>query len=244
MIGLSILVVIVLYWWLAKTVVNKVYANTQSLTKKRIAITIFILIPTWDVILGFPIYAYLCITKAGVYIYKTVDNVEGFYIGEQSNDVSVANNLLDVYNKYHFIDYKYKNNGKYYRAYWVDNNISANCIDYGKYKYSVYAEAFRHGRCVVSDEIKENEVSRWEIGQQVNDETIIIPNYITRWTARIIDNNSHKPLAELVNYYYGEGWVAIAFSSVAQYARWTHCSLQKSYNSMLLETLKPKKGEN
>jgi len=237
MIGLTILVVIALYVWLARTVINKVYTKTQSLTKKRIAIVIFILIPTWDIILGFPIYAYLCMTQSGVKIYRTVDNVEGFYIGEQD-----GTSVIEPYEGYQFIEYKEKNSGKYYRSYWLDNNTSELCAPVGIYRYSPYAEAFAKGKCIAKKEINVNEVSRWDISNKFSNETRLIPNYLTRWTVKIMDQNTNKPLAELINYSYGEGWVAIGFSSVAQYARWSTCTLKKSYQEMLLETLKPKKG--
>lgn len=238
MIGLTILVVIALYWWLASTIVGKVYVKTQSITKKRIAIAIFILIPTWDVILGFPIYAYLCMTQSGTKIYKTVDNVEGFYVGEQD-----GSSPIEPYAGYLFIDYKEKNSGKYYRNYWLDNNTSELCIPVGKYLYSDYANAFKKGRCIAKKEIKESEISRWDTSNQINNDTTLVPYYLEKWTVKIMDKSTGKPLAELINYHYGQGWVAIVFSSLVQYARWTKCSLQKSYQDMLLETLKPKKQE-
>lgn len=82
MIGLSILAVIFGYIFLSKFIVTKVY-KAYGVKKANIALAIMILIPTWDVILGFPIYAYLCMTQSGTKIYKTVDNVEGFYIGDR-----------------------------------------------------------------------------------------------------------------------------------------------------------------
>ena len=83
MIGLMVVGVIVGYIFLAKFIVTKVYEKTKSLKKKYIALAIVILIPTWDAILGLPIYLYLCKYHAGVKIYQTVDNVEGFYVGEE-----------------------------------------------------------------------------------------------------------------------------------------------------------------
>jgi hypothetical protein len=238
MIGFTILVVIALYWWLASTIVGKVYAKTQSLTKKRIAIAIFILIPTWDVILGFPIYAYLCMTQSGTKIYKTVDNVEGFYVGKLD-----SNHPYPPRQGYRYMDYKDEKSGKYYRNYWLDNNTSELCIPVGIYRYSDYAKAFKEGKCIGKKEIKESEVSRWDTSNQINNDTTLVPYYLEKWTVKIMDKSTGKPLAELINYHYGQGWVAIVFSSLVQYARWTKCSLQKSYQDVLLETLKPKKQE-
>jgi hypothetical protein len=46
-----------------------------------------LLIPTWDIVLGYPIYKFLCWKDAGVHVYKTVGNVEGFYVGEEIKTV-------------------------------------------------------------------------------------------------------------------------------------------------------------
>lgn len=240
MIGGLILLVGFGYFVLSKYIIKNTYEKYGTKKAKYIATAIMVLIPTWDIVLGYPIYAYLCLTNSGVKIYQTVENVEGFYVGEKSKDHSSP----EPYKGYRYVDYKEKESGKYYRNSWLDNNTSELCVPVGKYLYSDYAKAFKQGRCVAKEEIAEGAVSRWEIGQQVNNETIVIPNYITRWTARIIDKSSHQSLSELVNYDYGEGWVAMVFSSVAQYARWSNCTLKKNYEGMLLETLKPKKGEN
>ncbi|MBA1432634.1 MAG: hypothetical protein FAF04_03335 [Epsilonproteobacteria bacterium] len=64
------------------------------------------------------------------------------------------------YKDYKYVDYKEKESGKYYRSYWIDNNSSEDCVPYGIYKYGHYADAFRHGKCIVKKEIPEKEVSR------------------------------------------------------------------------------------
>ena len=56
----------------------------SSIRKWIIGISILILIPTWDFIIGYPIFLYLCKYKSGMNIYKSVENVEGFYVGENS----------------------------------------------------------------------------------------------------------------------------------------------------------------
>lgn len=241
MIGMSFFVTVFLYVWLSRTVIRKVYDKTKSLTKKRIAIAIFILIPTWDLILGFPIYAYLCATQSGVKIYKSVDNVEGFYVGEQS----ISSQPVDPYNGYRFIDYKEKENGKYYRSYWLENNTSELCVPLGIYLYGNYATAFKQGKCIAKEEITEDDVSRWEEGEDVNGYTTVVPFYIDRWNARIMDKKTNKPLAELVSYSFRLGWLinSLPFSDTGNQS-WTKCSLQQSYQDMLLETLKPKQGDN
>jgi len=204
MIGLMIIGSIALYWWLASTIVSKVYTKTQSLTKKRIAIAIFILIPTWDVILGFPVYAYLCLTQSGVKIYKTVDHVEGFYIGEQSKDFAP----YVPYKGYQYIDYKEQESGKYYRSYWLDNNASELCVPVGTHRFSPYAEAFARGKCIAKEVIKENKVSRWEYNTNKNIEKIIVPIVkIKKTVVAIKDRKENRKIAENISYSMDQNWV-------------------------------------
>ncbi|MBI3771626.1 MAG: hypothetical protein HY272_02835 [Gammaproteobacteria bacterium] len=74
MIGLSILLAVVLYVWLARFVARRI-ANRAA---KYTVIAIFILIPTWDVIPGKLYFNHLCENEAGLKIYKTVEGVEGY----------------------------------------------------------------------------------------------------------------------------------------------------------------------
>lgn len=239
MLGAMIVGSFYLYIWLAITVVRKVYEKTQSLTKKRIVIAIFVLIPTWDIILGYPIYAYLCATQAGIKIYKTVDNVEGFYVGENPNGQSI----LLPHEGYRFIDYKDQKDGKYYRNSWLDNNTSSECVSYDGAWSSEYTQVFKSGKCIIKEELKESEVSRWEEGDNVNGYTTIIPDYIDRWNARIMDRQTRKPLAELISYSYSVGWVWGIISSIETGNRsWEKCSLDGSYQDMFAKTLKIKQG--
>lgn len=235
MIGLMLFGSIALYWWLASTVINKVYTRTQSLTKKRIAIAIFILIPTWDIILGFPIYAYLCTTQSGAKIYKTVDNVEGFYIGEQSKDYEPQ----VPYKGYRYIDYKEQESGKYYRSYRLDTNISDLCVPVGIHRFSPYAEAFSRGKCIAKEEIKENEVSRWEYDTNKNTEKIIVPIIKIKETVIAIrDRKQDKNIAENRSYRMDQNWV-IGFGNenISSRGVFAYCGGDKD---MLEKTLKNK----
>jgi hypothetical protein len=209
-------------------------------TKKSIAITIIImlLIPTWDIVLGYPIYKFLCWKNAGVHIYKTVDNVEGFYVGKRSKRYEP----YEPYKGYKFVDYKEKENGKYYRSYWVDNNTSKDCIPYGIYKFSDYAKAFRHGKCIVKKEIPEKEVSQWEYNLRNTKSDLFIPVVnIYKITAPIIDRKNHKNIAKSVSYLLDNNWfLGFAQSMISSKGKWASCG---GIKGMLKETLKPKKGE-
>lgn len=76
MIGLSILLALVVYVWLARFVIKRI-ANRAA---KFAVIAIFVLIPTWDVIPGKLYFNHLCETEAGLKIFKTVEGVEGYRV--------------------------------------------------------------------------------------------------------------------------------------------------------------------
>lgn len=235
MIGLIILGVIVLYWFLAKTVISKVYVKTQSLTKKRIAIAIFILIPTWDVILGFPIYAYLCMTQSGTKIYKTVDNVEGFYVGKLD-----SNHPYPPRQGYRYMDYKDEKSGKYYRNAWLNSNTSELCIPVGKYLYSDYAKAFKEGRCIAKEEIAESDVSQWNYQGGV-ETTVFIPflGISKSVSQKIIDRKNGELLSEIIEYPWSQGWLIGLINKIIPLVVF-HCKRELELNDGYIHTLKPK----
>ncbi|MDD5387637.1 MAG: hypothetical protein PHQ22_10630 [Sulfuricurvum sp.] len=243
MIGGMILLGFFLYWMIAKKIVGMVYAETQSIIKKRIAIAIFILIPTWDVILGFPIYLYLCKYESGIKIYKTVDNVEGFYVGENH----YGGSILLPYKGYRFIDYKEPKNGKYYRNTWLDTNTSAECISYdGAYSYD-YTQAFRQGKCITNKELKESEVSRWKVVEDdINSELVAVLHLHKIISIRIIDKQEQLEIAHTDDYLFGKGWVSGIISSLETGNRsWASClDHDFSYeNNLLRKTLIPVGGK-
>ena len=202
MIGLMVVGVIVGYIFLAKFIVTKVYEKKKSLKKKYIALAIVILIPTWDAILGLPIYLYLCKYHAGVKIYQTVDNVEGFYVGEESKKYRSP----EPYKGYRYVDYKEKESGKYYRNSWLDNNTSERCIPVGEYLYSGYAKAFEQGKCIAKEEITENEVSLLiDIEKKVLHIPILYLD-VYRVEFIITDRKTHKPYMQIVDYFVDESW--------------------------------------
>lgn len=69
MIGLSILLAVVAYVWLARFVTKRI----TNRTAKYAVVVLFILIPTWDIIPGKLYLNYLCENEAGVKVYKTVE---------------------------------------------------------------------------------------------------------------------------------------------------------------------------
>jgi len=212
MIGLMIVGVISGYILISKFIVTKTL-KLYGAKRANIALAIMILIPTWDVILGFPIYAYLCLFKSGVKIYKTVDDVEGFYVGERS----IKHEPIEPYKGYKFIDYKetkyQEPTGKYYRSYWVDyfkNQEMANMCVYPPYPNSSrpYTQAFKSGKCIVKEEIAESEVSRWEYDTNRNIHKVVVPIVkIEKTVVAIRDRNQNQNIAENIRYNIDQNWV-------------------------------------
>ena len=221
MIGLLFFVVLFAYIFLAKFIINKTYAIYKTKKAKYIALAIMILIPTWDVILGFPIYAYLCVFESGTKIYKTVDKVEGFYVGKKS----LSNAPIEPYKGYKFIEYKSMNfsktTEKYYRSYWADywddKRIAGMCV-YPHYPNNTehsYTEAFNKGKCIVKEEIEENEVSRWEFDNDWINKVILYGIDLKLVSsARITDKKNKKIISELVRVIWQGGWIYGIFSSI------------------------------
>lgn len=69
MIGLSILLALAAYIWLARFATRRI----TNRTGKYLVIALFVLIPTWDIIPGKLYFNHLCATEAGVKVYRTVE---------------------------------------------------------------------------------------------------------------------------------------------------------------------------
>ncbi len=217
MIGLSVIAVIFGYIFFSKFIVTKVL-QSYGLKKANIALAIMILIPTWDVILGFPIFAYLCVFESGTKIHKTIDNVEGFYIGKyEVNDDNY--NPKAPYKGYGYIDYQEtkdkKPTGRFFRNYWLDNNTSKFCVNPNlRYPNSTYSHQFRSGKCVAKEVISENKISRWEVDGIYN--RTYIPILAIHYTEEnsIRDRLTNEIL--LVNYSvsWSGGWINSLISGI------------------------------
>lgn len=210
MIGFSIIAIIVGYILLSKFIVSKVL-QSYGLKKANTALAIMLLIPTWDVILGFPVYAYLCMFESGVKIYKSVDNVEGFYVGKWSKDGYGKVPPLP-YEGYRYIDYQeVKNNkptGKYFRTSWVDANTTQECIQIGNASSEYHLNLYKQGKCIVKEEIADSEVSRWEYDTNRNIHEVVVPILkIEKTVVAIRDRNQNQNIAENIRYNIDQNWV-------------------------------------
>lgn len=240
MIGLMIVGVISGYILISKFIVTKTL-KLYGAKRANIALAIMILIPTWDVILGFPIYAYLCLFKSGVKIYKTVDDVEGFYVGERS----IKHEPIEPYKGYKFIDYKetkyQEPTGKYYRSYWVDyfkeKDKAKLCVHppHPKNKEHRYTKAFNSGKCIVKEEITEEEVSRWEVSKRIINHYSIFYLKITSIEIEVINPKTKEKYFSAKNYMVDNSWVTGMNISNGKKSRMSCNGLYNYYGNKISE---------
>lgn len=255
MIGLLVLAILAAYIILSIAVISVVYKKTKNIKKMFIALAIMILIPTWDVIIGYPIYKFLCATQAGVKMYKTVDNVEGFYVGEKEQ----RHEPHEPYDGYKYLDYKEiinnKPTGKYYRSYWIDSNTSEECVPIGDDAWTnngeLYSKHFKQGKCIVKEEIAESEVSElWSLKKEVDHYMFFYLN-IYRVEFTIENRKNHEKYFTVTDYFVDKSWMT-ALNIVSGNKHKQNCFEKSIYStssgfkisdSFILETLKPKKQE-
>jgi len=68
-----ILPVLILYPLLTYKITREVWKKTKSKRFTIITLAVFLLIPTWDVVIGYGIFLYKWATWSGTKIYKTVE---------------------------------------------------------------------------------------------------------------------------------------------------------------------------
>jgi hypothetical protein len=86
MFGLSILVALVVYVYLAKVAVAFVGKRTNGKLPRYATIAVFVLIPTWDIIPGHFYFNYLCGKEAGTRVLKTVEVEKEYFLPDGRPD--------------------------------------------------------------------------------------------------------------------------------------------------------------
>lgn len=233
MLGLMIVGAFAAYVYLAIKITKYIRKKTNSVKLTFLSTITFILIPTWDVIIGYPVWQKYK-KESGVKIYKTVNNVEGFYIGEQSRE----HEPCYPYAGYKYIEYKETESGKYFRSYHLDNNTSKLCVPPSEiYKYGRYNKEFANGKCIAKQEIKENEVSRWLLSTNFggnyiegSKEEIVSPFFgIThKIVLVVIDRSNNEKLGRWDYFWWQAGWVSKLLASFTYGAGGTSCGLDKN----------------
>lgn len=253
--GLILFIVIVDYILLAIFTVKKTYERTKKKLYKNLMLALFVLIPTWDIVIGYPIYKYLCYTNAGVHVYKTVENVEGFYVGEKTEQFKQLFPYIMPYDGYRYIDYKGRHTKGFLRTSWIESNTSYECIKPNMQvpiKYNKYLQEYSKGRCLVTKEIDADEVSQWEYDLNYNSleelsswkynpsynyaQEVIPIVHINKKTAQIKDRKNNQVIAQNVGYSLDQNWL-LKITGTAIKKSW---AFSQSKRDMLKETLKTK----
>lgn len=86
MFGLAFLVACGLYAWLALFVAKQVGKGTGSKLAKYVAIAVFALLPTWDLIPGRLYHEHLCKTEGGVKVFKTIEVERAYFLPDGRPD--------------------------------------------------------------------------------------------------------------------------------------------------------------
>lgn len=84
--GFFILLGLIAYVVLAKFIVSALGKYTQNKAAKYIAIAVFVLIPTWDIVPGYLYFNHLCEKEAGVKVFKTVEVDRTYFIANGQPD--------------------------------------------------------------------------------------------------------------------------------------------------------------
>ena len=250
MIAMMIMRVFLAYILISLLVIWIAYKKYKTKKALLTALLIMILIPTWDVVLGYPIYKLLCWASAGVHIYKSVDNVEGFYIGDWRSD-GYSRVPPIPYKGYRFVDYREirggKPTGKYFRTIWMDANETDECITGIGYPNEYNKKLAQSGKCIVKKEIPQGEVSRWEFNNDWIDE-FILPGIDIKMvsSARVIKRTDKIILSELIRIVWKGGWVYGILSSIPVGNSWKikYPTIHDvPGHTIIIKTLKTKKKE-
>lgn len=207
MIGLLFIFSLVCYVLIARFVAKLVFKKTERVLYKRLAIAFFILLPTWDIIIGYPLYWYLCKSEAGIEIHETIDDVQGYYVGVNLNKWSL---LLPI-DGFQYVDYTLKYSDKFFRNSWLDNNTDEACYQpTGQLASQSYKEAFNSGKCITISEITKAHLSRYEVNTSSELRTQIVPFLkIEKIISPVItDRLRKKELSRFVFFRWDRGWVA------------------------------------
>lgn len=155
MIGLSILIVIIIYIYIARLIIKKI--NDKKV--RYIVLVIYILIPTWDIIPGKITFHYLCYKEAGEKIIKNVDSVAGFLNLIGGDPEYTINNYkyeyLESYDRRGSLKHYVKSHDGIIVALHYDEPISEYSFYEKKHKYSFPWRIVRYNQIIEHIDSKE-----------------------------------------------------------------------------------------
>jgi hypothetical protein len=198
---------------------------------KYMAMSILFLIPTWDIIIGYPLYKYLCSTKHKNHIYQRQQNVKGIYVGGPVGGAIMQSTpllnfpLLSPEYGYEYIDYYNPHRReKLRRMEWVECHPRFKNSRINRKMRELYPE-LSDEHCLIEKAIQPHEQSRWEVVfiKYAKDGYTTYPyknmTYemfgIHELSERIYDRLHNEVIAEHLSYTYNRGWLV---NTVMHYA--------------------------
>ena len=107
MIGLLMLVAFLIYVSITVTITRWIIRIPKRRVHKwivaLISLSVFALIPTWDVILGRVYFKYLCETEGGIHVYKTVELGPEYFMEDASPNY-FSSTSPNYFFKEHYLD--------------------------------------------------------------------------------------------------------------------------------------------
>jgi len=232
MIGIIFLAVLGGYILLARLIMKRM----PSRKARYIVAAIFILIPTWDMIPSWLYLEYLCKTEGGLKIYKTVDNVEGFYIKDaDANSVKrqlIPNYKFQIWGKGQWLDgITYEPN-----SYLVNPKDTYKFVETGR-NGTYYRYYLGNDEKVIEEKVIEEKVeslsSKYSLEGGWSNEVM----NIDKLQYKIIDSETKDVLATLTSYSSYTGWLQRALSPVA--GKSLSCDSLVIFDVLYFSTLKP-----
>jgi hypothetical protein len=86
MFGLALLIACGLYVWVALFVAKQVGKGMGSNLAKYLTLTVFVLLPTWDILPGQLYHQHLCKTEGGVKVFKTIEVDKAYFQPDGRSD--------------------------------------------------------------------------------------------------------------------------------------------------------------
>jgi hypothetical protein len=248
--GIVVVAIFLGYCLLTLMIMFITFFKTRSVKKTLLSFIIMFLIPTWDIILGYPVFSFFCTYKSGAYTYKSAAHIEGFYIGVQSKWAEPVH----PFDGYKYVDYQSESkglgSGNYFRSYWADNNTSELCVSV-RHQYGDYGKAFQEGRCIIKEPLHVTQVSRYfyDTNNYWKQEYSIPLIRLHRvYGNKIIDRSNNEVIAEIKEYKWFFSWIPIVIGYGSPGMMSKNCFLDRNDNQeieyqWLREVLKPTNEE-
>lgn len=222
MFAILFLIGIFFYVGLSCSIYRYVSKKTNKKSIKFITVFVLVLIAIGDNIVGETVFYYLCKTSGGIKIYKTADDVEGFYVENYTNGLFPLISIL-FGGKYKYVEGEILNQeidlfaeGEGLYRFNISDQNDDNCRAYNLWKSGVmgnkvnyYEEYTSKEECISSNKINQKD-SIYSV--LYNDRQEFLPFiFISRTRTEIKNMSTGEIVAEANEYSYSGGWVLQLF---------------------------------